>query len=452
MNIVIAGCGKIGAAVLKSMLVEGHDVTVIDSSKDRVKEILNTYDVMAACGNAVDHDVLKAAGAETADVFIAMTGSDEQNMLACFFARRLGSRNTIARIRDAEYDGKAGTFIKQQMELSMTVNPEQLASKEIFNILRLPSAVKVETFANGIFEMVELRLKDDSPLCDLTLAAIRGRIKGTYLICTVQRNDEVYIPDGSFILRAGDRITLAAPPAEIQRILKQLDLLKKQARSIMILGASRMAYYLGKRLSFIGSRIKIIEQDQARADKMSEQLPTCSVIRADGADQEVLLEEGLRSVDAFIALTGMDEENILLSAFAASVNVPKVITKISRTQLTGIANTLGLDTVIDPKTAAADLVTRYVRALRNSRGGKIEALYNVADGAAEVLTFTAADDFAGADTPLKTLQLKPHVLIAGVMRGRKPLVPTGDDVILPGDRVIVIARGKLLNDLSDILK
>ena len=220
----------------------------------------------------------------------------------------------------------------------------------------------------------------------------------------------------------------------------------------MILGGSRTAYYLAKRLNFIGNSVKIIEQDPARAEQIAELLPDCDVLCADGAEHDFLLEEGIRSVDAFVALTGMDEENILLSAFAASVNVPKVITKINRTQLTGLARTLGLDTIVNSKQAVADQVTRYVRALRNSRGGKIESLYNVADGKAEVLTFIAAPDFAGAGRPLRDLHLKEHILIAGIMRQRKPLVPTGDDAILPGDTVIVIAGGKLLNDLSDILR
>lgn len=452
MKIVIAGCGKIGITITESMLKEGHDVTVIDSDQNRINEMLNIYEVMGVYGNAGDSDALIEADAGGADIYIAVTASDELNMLSCLFARRLGAKHTIARVRNTDYNDRSLDFLKQHLELSMAINPEQLVSRELFNLLRLPSAVKVETFSNRSFEMVELRLKPDSQLHGLPISGMRTKYKGRYLICTVQREGEIYIPDGSFVLQSGDRIGIAAAASEIQKILKQLKLTQKQARNIMILGGSRTSYYLARRLSFIGNSVKIIEQDRARAELIAGSLPGCSVVCADGAEQEFLLEEGLRSLDAFVALTGMDEENILLSAFAASVNVPKVIAKVNRTELAGLAETLGLDTIVNPRKTVADRITQYARALRNTRGGKIETLYNIANGKAEVLEFTVGQDFAGAGVPLKNLNLKPGILIAGILRNRKTIIPTGADAILAADKVIVIAAGKLLNDLSEILK
>lgn len=452
MKIIIAGCGKIGVAITKSMLKEGHDVTVIDSDRDRVNEMSNIFEVMGVSGNAADSDVLAEADVPGTDLFIAVTASDELNMLSCLFARRLGARHTIARVRKTDYNDRSLDFIKQQLELSMTINPEQLAAKELFNLLRLPSAVRVETFSNRNFEMVVLPLKADTPLNGMRLSEMRARYKGRYLICTVQRGDAIFIPDGNFELQSGDQIGLAAAPAEIQKILKQLNLTRKQARSLMILGGSRTAYYLARRLSFAGNYVKIIEQDRARAEEIAELLPSCAVISADGAEQELLLEEGIRSVDAFIALTGMDEENILLAAFASSVNVKKVIAKVNRTELAGLAKSLGLDTIVDPKQSVADRVTQYARALSNSRGSKIETLYNIADGKAEVLEFAAAREFPGTGVPLKNLDLKRNLLVAGIVRNRRTMIPTGDDAIQPADKVIVVTAGRQLNDLSDILK
>lgn len=452
MKILIAGCGKIGVTITESMLKEGHDVTVIDSDRNRINEMMNIYEVIGVCGNAGDSDILVEADAANTDIFIAVTSSDELNMLSCLFARRLGAHHTIARVRDTDYNDRSLEFLKQNVELSMAINPEQLAARELFNLLKLPSAVKVETFSNRNFEMVALRLKPDSPLHGIQLSEMRSKYKGRYLICTVQRGGEVHIPDGRFVLQQGDQIGIAATASEVQKILKQLNLTKKQARNIMILGGSRTSYYLARRLSFIGNSVKIIEQDRKRAELIAESLPGCTVMCADGAEQEFLLEEGIRSIDAFVALTGMDEENILLAAFASSVNVPKVIAKVNRKELAALAETLGVDTIVNPRKTVADRITQYARALHNSRGGKIETLYNIAEGKAEALEFAVAADFAGAGIPLRNLSLRHGILIAGILRNRKTIIPSGDDAIQPGDKVIVVASGKLLNDLSDILK
>ncbi len=452
MNIIIAGCGKMGTALTRILVKEGHDITVIDSIPRKANDLINNFDVQGICGNAADSDVLEEANVGKADLFIAFTASDELNMLACFFARHLGAKHTIARIRNTDYNDQSNTFIKQTLNLSMTLNPDQMAAQQMFNILKLPSAMQIETFSNRNIEMIQIKLKPNSPLLEMSLSEIRKRYKVPFLVCTVERGDEVYIPDGSFVLRAGDTVGIVSSPADIQKLLKKFDLLQKQARSIMIMGGSRAAYYLAKKLSFIGNSVKIIDKDAARCRDIAALLPSISVVHGDGTHQELLYEEGIRSMDAFIALTGTDEENILLSVFASSIGVPTVISKVNSEELSRIAARLGLDCVISPTKAVTDLVTRYVRAMDTTAGSKIETLYRVAGDKAEALEFMVSADFRGKEIPLKDLQLKKNTLIAGIVRDRKTIIPAGSDCILPGDSVIVISAGHHYRTLSDIIK
>ena len=452
MKIIIAGCGKIGTALTKSLLKEGHDITVIDIEPAHVDELVNQFDVQGIYGNAVDSDILTEAQAEKADLFIAVTSLDELNMLSCFFARKMGTAHTIARIRNTDYNDRSLAFMKQELALSMAVNPEDMAARQLFNILKLPSAVQIETFSNRNIEMIQLKLKSGAVPENMSLMELRKKYKLPFLVCTVERDDNVVIPDGNFVLQKGDTVGIVAAPADIQKLLKKFDLVHKQARSILIFGGSRTAYYLAKRLSFIGNSVKIIDKDPTRCRDIAKLLPYVSVVQGDGTHQELLYEEGIRSMDAFIALTGSDEQNILLSVFAGSINVPTVITKVSGDELARIAQKLGLDHVLSPKNAVTDVVTRYVRALKNSEGGKIETLYRVAGEKAEALEFLVGADFRGANIPLKDLNLRKNTLIAGIVRDKSSIIPSGADYILPGDRVIVISAGHAYKDLSDILK
>ena len=450
MNIVVVGCGKIGTTILSSLVSEGHDVVAIDTDPAVIEEITNIYDVIGVCGNGVDFDTLEDAGADKAELFISVAGSDEMNMLGCFMAKKMGAKHTIARIRDREYNERGLSFMRQQLDLSMSINPDLLAARELLNILKLPSAAKIETFSRGNFEIVELVLKN-SALDGKKLSELRNQYKAKFLICAVQRGDRVVIPDGNFELKNGDRIGLTASPTEIQKLLRAIGVMQKQARSVMILGGSRTAYYLAKMLSNIGNSVKVIERDSARCTVLCDALPKADIIYGDGAQQELLLEEGLKSVDAFVSLTGMDEENILISIFAALQNVPKVISKINRDELASMAEKLGLDCLVSPKKIISDVIVRYARALQNSLGSNVETLYKLMDGQAEALEFNVKADPKLTGIPLKELQLKTNILIAGIIRERKTLIPAGEDVILPGDRVIVLAADRRLNDLSDIL-
>lgn len=453
MKIIIVGGGKIGATLIESLEGEGHDITFVDCDQKVVDEMNNIYDVMCVCGNAVDNDTLDEAQVSSADLLIAVTNSDEINMLICFIAKKMGAAYTVARVRNPEFNDKRMEQVKQYLDISLTINPELLAASEIFNILKLPAAINIETFSRRNFSMIELSLKDGSHLDGMSLIDLRKKYDLNFLISVVKRGDEVYIPDGNFVLKCGDHICLTANFIEIQKLLKTLGLAKKQSKSVMILGATTTSYYLAKMLLRSGTDVTIIDKDINRCNQFAEELPGAVIINGDGAEQEVLMEEGITSVDAFTALTGIDEENILISFFAQSQNVPRVVAKVNRNELASMAEKLGLDSIVSPKKAAANVVTRYARALQNSLGSNVETMYKLMDGSVEALEFNVQSDFKAQHIPLKEMKLKKDVLIAGIIRKRKAFVPTGNDEIIAGDKVVIIAKSddQKMNDLSDIL-
>ncbi len=453
MDIIVAGLGKIGLAVVETLLTEGHNVTVIDKSTQIVTDVTNVYDVIGVCGNCADCEILEEAGVEKAGLFLSFTDSDEMNMLSCFLAKKMGASHTVARIRNPEYNDRSLGFMRQQLNLSMSVNPEMLVAQELYNILKIPSAFKVEYFARRGLELIEIKLKEESPLCGKKLSKLREKQTVEFLIGAVLRDGDVIIPDGSFELQAGDVVSVVATPNDMQKLLKNLGILTKQARNIMILGGSKTAYYLAKMLISSGNEVKIIEKNLQRCEALSEIIPKAVLIHGDGSQQELLLEEGLRSLDAFVALTGMDEENILMSIFAGTQNVPKVISKINRSEMTKMAERLGLDCIVSTKAITSDIVLRYTRALHNTLGSSIETLYKIMDGKVEVLEFRVdtAPKFIGV--PIKELKIKRGILIAGITRAnKKTLIPSGDDIIMSGDRVIILSSEHRITTLSDILR
>lgn len=454
MNIIVVGCGKIGFSLVSELVSEGHDVTVIDTDSAAVEEITNVFDCMGVCGNGVDCNVLESAGAKEAELIIAVTASDELNMLCCFLAREMGTKNTVARIRNPEYNGDSLAFMRHKLQLSMAINPEQLMAQELYNILKIPSAFQVDYFARRNLEMIEVRLKADSPLCGKKLSKIREKQKEEFLIAAVLRAGKVIIPDGSFELQEGDVISIAAAPSDMQRLLKDLGLLKKQARNIMIVGGSKTAYYLAKKLLESGNDVRIIEKDIERCVALSELLPKSAIIiHGDGSNRELLLEEGMRSLDAFLCLTNFDEKNILTSLFVSKQEVPTVISKVNKTELADVAESLGLDYTVSAKAITTEIILRYTRALGNSRGSAVETLYKIMDGKAEALEFKATADSPVKGIPLKELPIKLGLLIVGIIReGKKAIIPKGDDMILEGDSVIVLSAEHRLNDLSDIMR
>lgn len=452
MKIVINGCGKIGKTILSSLVAEGHDVVAIDNNRSVVSNITDIYDVIGVCGNGADNDVLSQAEINNAELFVSVTGSDELNMLSCFMAKRMGAKHTIARIRNPEYNDDGLSFMRKQLDISLIINPELMAAHELYNILKLPSAAKVERFSARNFEMIELKLKADSVLDGVKLIDLRSKFKSEFLVCAVQRGEDAYIPDGNFIIKSGDKIAVTAKPAQIIKLLKEMGIQQNPAKKIMILGAGRTAYYLAKRLSQINNSVTVIEKEKSICEEFCEALPNVLVVNGDGSDREILNEEGIQNMDAFVSLTGMDEQNILISSYAASQSVPKVIAKINREELVPLAENLGLDTFISPKKLISDVLVKYARALENSQDNSMETLYKVMDDKVEVLEFLVKEnrDFTGVT--FKELKLKPNILIAGIIRDKKTIIPSGEDMMKQGDKVIVLAANQRINDLSDIVR
>lgn len=452
MKITVAGCGKIGVTVVKALVNEGHDVTVIDINASVISDLLNVYDVMGVCGSASDCTVLKDAGTENAELFVATTGSDEMNMLTCFLAKKMGAKQTAARLRNPEYNYESLNFIKQSLDISMVFNPEYLAAQELFNMLKLPSASKVETFSRRNFEMIELNIKEDSLLANKSLSEIRKQFEGNFLVCAVRRGEKVIIPGGDFVLNAGDKIGLIAAPAQVQKLLKKAGIMKKQARNVIIAGASRTAFYLARMLLNAGNSVKIIDKSRERCNEFCAQLEGADIVCGDTLNQDVLAEEGINDCDAFVTLTGIDEENMILAFFAGTKNVPKVISKVNRDEFANLAETMGLESVVSPQKITSDVILRYARALENSIGSSVETLYKLMDDTTEALEFIIEDGCPLCGKAIKELNLRKSVLIAGIIRGRKPFIPSGDDVIEPADRVVIVSGGEKITDIKDILK
>ena len=453
MKIVIAGCGKIGKNLVESLAAEHHEITVVDDNPVTITSVAENYDCLAVCANCAHYSTLKDINAGDCDLFIATTGDDEVNMLACFLAKKMGAAHTVARIRNQEYSADSLGFIKDSLNLSMIINPDYLTAKRIRNMLKLPAAVKTESFTRGRFEMAELIVKEDSEMIGQTMIGLRNQNKFPFLVCSVLRDKDVFIPSGSFTLEAGDKVGIIATPDNIQKFLKSFEMEQKGAKNVMILGASRIAKYLAKSLLDLGSSVKVIEKDEKRCTDFVETLPSSvNVICADGTDQELLLQEGLEKSDAFVALTGMDEENISISFFAATKGVPTVVTKVNQNEHTDIMDKLGLERSISPKNICADIIIQYARALSNSMGSSVETLYHLMDGTVEAVEFKVSDNFDALDTPIKDIKLKSDILIAGIIRGNMSIIPGGLDEIKAGDRVIVISAGRNLSDLSEILK
>lgn len=451
MNIVIIGDGKVGSTLSSQLQKEGHDIVVIDNNQNALKNLINTQDVMCVEGNGALHAVQEEAGVSKADLVVACTSMDELNMLCCLLAKKLGAKKTIARVRDPQYFRQLN-FMKDELGLSMGVNPELAAAAEIARTMIFPAATKIELFAKGLVELVEFKLGPDSVLDGLSLSEVYKKYKVKVLVCAVQREGEVYIPDGEFCLRSGDKINLSASHENIEKFFKAIGIMKNQSKSAMIVGGGRVAYYLTLALLELGIKVKIIEQDYHRCMELSDLLPRASIIHGDGTDQSLLKEEGLAQVDAFASLTGIDEENIIMAMFASSCQVPKVVAKINRDSYAGMADMLGLETVISPKNITANHIVSYVRAMQNSFGSNIETLYRLVDNQIEALEFIAREDGPYIGVPLKKLKLKKNLLIASIVRKRSSIIPGGNDRIEIGDSVIVVCRNQRLKDLKEIMQ
>lgn len=449
MNIIIVGQGKLGRTLTKQLVAEGHDLVVIDLRRDRVASVVDAYDVMGICGNGAMYEVLEEAGAAKAKLIIAATNSDELNILTCMIANHMGTENTIARVRNPDYANQ-NQFMREELGINMIVNPEYETANEISRIIRFPSAASLDSFARGKVEIARIRIHSDNVLCDMPLHSLRKKVKAQVIVCAVQRDNEVYIPGGNFVLKSDDIISITGNRSELSNFMKQTGVFKHKVKNIMIIGGGRIGYYLSKLLATPSRNIKIVEQNESRAYHLSEILPEITVIHGDGTDQEILDEQRLENQDALVALTGIDEENIIVSMYAESKGVNKVITKVNRHSYS-ILNDIGLETVVSPQIVASNLVTRYVRALHNSAGNaQIQTLYKIVGGKVEAAEFIVPDNAKYTGIAFKDLNLLPNLLIGCIIRKGKVIFPGGDDVMKSGDSVIVVTANKIVEDLNDI--
>lgn len=451
MRIVVVGDGKVGKALSQNLSDEGHEIVIIDNDKQVIDDAVNTLDIVGVYGNGASYRVQTEAGVDKADLMIATTNSDEVNMLCCLIARKLGAKHTIARVRDPEYSDQL-LFMREELGLSMQINPEYSTAIELFRILRIPSALKVETFSRGRVELIEIRLKEHSILDQISLRDIPHRLGVKVLVCAVQRDNELVIPDGNFRLHSSDKINVVAAPSEIAHFLQALGISERPAQQVMLVGGSHIAYYLGRMLLDVGAQVKIIDNDKERCLELCELLPKAMIIHGDGTDQDLLQEEGIATTDAVVTLTGMDEQNILISMYATSLKIGKVITKVNRPALASLVEHNGLESVISPKDVSTNQILSYVRGMQNSMGSNVETMYKLVSGQVEALEFRVHSSFPHKGIPLRNLRFKPNTLVACITRNMEIIIPFGNDKFQVNDRVIVVTTGEYFHDLTDILE
>lgn len=451
MKIVVIGDGKVGHKVSAQLSEEDYDIVLIDQNAGKLRESLNQMDVFCITGNGADVEIQKEADVPHADLVIACASTDEMNMLSCLLARRLGAKHTIARVRNPMYYRQID-ILKEDLHLSMAVNPELAAANEISRVLLLPEACKVETFMKGRVELIEHVMREESLLAGLSLAEIYRKFQIKILVCAVKRGSEIYIPDGDFVLQQGDRLHIAAAHQDLKAFFKALGRRNAKIKKVLICGGGNVCFYLTRQLLQVGMQVKIVERNEKTCEYLCEALPGVTVIHGDAADHDLLLEEGIRNADAVVALTGMDEENIIMSLFAKTQGVSKIIAKVNEDSRAQMVEGLGIDSIISAKSAAADAIVGYVRARNNSySSANVETIYRLLNGSLEAMEFIIKKESSLTNVPLKNLPTKPNNLIACIGRNRRIIIPNGEDHLEVGDSVIVITKDHIINDLKDIL-
>ena len=451
MNIIIVGCGKVGQALAEQLNEEGNNITVIDLDPKKVNSVSARLDIMGVVGNGATHMTQQEAGIKHADLLIAVTASDELNLLCCLIAKKAGNCQTIARVRSPEYSTEA-PYLKEELGLAMVINPEYAAAQEIARVLRFPSAIKIDTFAKGRVELLKFRLPENSRLAGCSVKEIVAKLHCDVLVCTIERGDDAFIANADFVFQERDVISIVASPRNANEFFRKIDYKINSVKDVMIVGGGEITHYLCDILQRSGIAIKIIEKNAEKCEELCTTWPDVSVINGDAVDQEILLEEGLANCGAFAALTNLDEENILLSLFAKSAGKGKLVTKINRIDFDTVIKKLDLDSIIYPKNITSDMIVRYVRAMKNTIGSNVETLYNIIKGKIEAAEFIVKENSPIAGIPLAELKFKDNVLIAAVLRERKVIIPRGHDIIQPGDAVVVVSNLMQLHDIADILR
>ena len=451
LNIIIVGCGKVGITLIEQLSKEGHDITIIDNNAQKVQEIASMYDIMGLAGNGASYTVQMEAGIEDADLIIAVTNSDELNLLCCTVAKQVGNCAAIARVRTPDYSSEAN-YLRETLGLAMIINPELEASKEAARILYLPTALEVNTFAHGQAELIKFKIPDGNILSGMSIAYLGKNLASDILICAIERNGEVCIPDGSFQMETGDTISFVATRKIAKNFLETIGFKTRQVKNAMIIGGGKATYYLAIQLINAGISVKIIERDRQRCEELSTLLPKAIIINGDGTDPGLLLEEGIEYTESFIALTGVDEENVLLTLHARQVSNAKVITKINHLSFKGVISRLDLGSVIYPRYITSEAIIAYVRARKNSMDSNIETLYHMFDYRVEAIEFRVYEDSRVTNVPLMNLPLKDHLLVSFISRNGSILIPSGQDTIQVGDSVMIVTTHTGFKDILDILK
>ena len=451
MKIIIVGIGKLGEYLAKN-LVKENEVTLIDNDFLKTQDIINNEDVNYIIGNGLDSNVLEEAGVSECDILISVMEKDEQNVMCSLLGKKLGAKRTIARIRTPEYSSSIN-ILKEELGLSMSINPERMTAEYIARILSIPSALDVTTFFKGRIEMISLIVKDKSILASQTIHNLSQKLNFNIIVCAIKRNDELIIPKGNTKIQVRDKLYITGTPKDINEFLKYADLIASKTKKVMISGGSNTAIYLSRILGEMGIDVKLIEIDPERCKFLSEVLPKALIINGDVSDQNLLYEEGIENCDAFISLNSIDEENIVYSMFASRLNIPKIITKVNHIDLDGVVEQAKISTVITPHKIASNQILRYIKAMQNSESSNSESIYKLEDDNFDILEFQIKKDFAAINSKLKDLKLKDGILVATIMRGKNIIFPSGSDEIKLNDTLIIIASNNCeVNDINDILE
>lgn len=450
MKIIIVGIGKLGEYLARVLVQDNNEVTLVDVDFSTSRDVIDNEDVNYICGNGLDSNVLVEAGIEDTDLLISVMEKDEQNVMCSLIGKKLGAKHTIARIRTPEYANSIN-LLKEDLGLSMTINPEQLTANKIARALSIPSALEETTFLKGKIQMIALKIKEKSVLAGSTVHSLSRKISGV-IVCAVERDNITTVPKGNTKLQVGDKINITGAPKDIKKFLEYAGSMSEKTKKVIICGGSNTSIYLARNLIEMGMQVKIIELIEDRCKFLSEQLPKALIINGDVSDQYVLFEEGIETCDAFVTLTSIDEENIVCSMFATMQNVPKIITKVNHIALDGVVEKANIDTIITPHKIAANQVVKYVRAMQNSQKSSCEAIYKFDDNSFEMLEFNIKKDFEGLNKQIKDMKIKEGILVVAILRGRSIIFPNGQDVIIERDTIVVIDNKNNIKDINDILE
>lgn len=451
MRIVIGGAGKIGEALCFELAAEGHDIILIEEVQDRLDRIINRCDISGISGNIVDYDLQLEAGVPDCDLFISVTGNDEINLISAILANRLGASYTVARVGDAQYGTHMG-LMQRALGVSMMINPKLEAGREIAKSINSPSSVSVESFAHGRVNMHEVKIEKNSGLVGMILSDFRSRFN-SLIVCAVQRKSETLIPDGSFIFQAGDIVLITGFTRDLEQFYINIGIHKKPIKDILVIGGGEITNYLCRILERTNKKLKVtlIENNSETAWQLAAEYPDITVLHGDGTDHSLLEESNYNLYDAIVALTGIDEGNIMVGLLAAQNSIPKIIVKVNRTEILPIVRDNGLQTIVTPKSIVTDRLVRFVRAHENALGSNVEALHRIFDNSAEVLEFKVRHNSKIIGTAIKLLDLKDNILIVFILRLNQVIFPTGDDEIKADDHIVVVSKEKQFDDVDDIL-